>query len=105
MNTIYSSTLPQQQKKDGRILISIEEQKGKPILCPVAILQNEQILWITVTDDEQTDYPPLPDDSLLSRFVTKAGEEYPGGFIDATRTPLSYNELMFLKNTCTKPAT
>ncbi|MCD8178510.1 MAG: hypothetical protein LUE98_14245 [Tannerellaceae bacterium] len=79
------------------MLISIEEQKGKPILCPVAILQNEQILWVTVTDDEQTDYPPLSDDSLLRPFVTQAGEEYPGGFIDATRTPLSYKELMFFE--------
>ncbi|MCD8030913.1 MAG: hypothetical protein LUF85_08880 [Bacteroides sp.] len=84
-------------KREGRMVISIEEQKGKPILCPVAILQNDQVLWITVTEDERTDYPPLPYDSLLSPFETKAGEEYPGGFIDATRTSLSYKELMYFE--------
>ncbi len=81
-------------KKDGRMIISIEEQKGKPVLCPVAILKEGQVVWITVTEDEETDYPPLPGDSLLRPFETVPGEEYPGGFIDAARTALSYKELM-----------
>ncbi|MCC8134795.1 MAG: hypothetical protein LIP04_15385 [Tannerellaceae bacterium] len=81
-------------KKDGSMIVSIEEQKGKPVLCPVAILQNGQILWITVTEDEQTDDLPLPDRSLLTPFETEAGEAYPDGFIDATRTAISYKELM-----------
>ncbi len=84
-------------KKDGKMILNIEEKKGKPILCPVAILQNEQVVWITVTEDEKTDYPPLPDNSLLSPFETKKAEEYPDGFIDATRTPLSYKELMYFE--------
>ncbi|MCD8194579.1 MAG: hypothetical protein LUD74_08570 [Tannerellaceae bacterium] len=84
-------------KKEGVMVIGIDEQKGKRLLCPVAILQNEQVLWITVTEDEKTAYPSLPDFSLLAPFETGAGNAYPDGFIDATRTALPYKELMSME--------
>ncbi len=81
-------------KKEALLLFEINEQKGKSVLCPVAIIKNEQLLWLTVTEDKKTDYSPIPDLSLITSCKTEAGEEYSDGFIDAARTFLSYGELM-----------
>ncbi len=81
-------------KTHGLLIVELNEQNGKPALLPVAVRKGEAVTWIATVPDKNTDCPHLSDSLLLESHKVDYGEEYPDGFIDPSRTSLSYDELM-----------
>lgn len=81
-------------KAGGRILLEFSDKKGRQVLSPIAIINDEKITWISWSKDESVDKPELTDFSLLEPFRTDSGKPYPGGFIDSSRTSLPYAKLV-----------
>lgn len=91
--------LARKVKQNGQIIIEIAEAKSKPVLKPIALIHPEGNVWITLTEDEDTAKPVLSDKTLLEPFSTLHGEIYADGFIDHTRTTLSYREFTAAEKT------
>ncbi len=86
-------------KKDGVMVVEQAEKKGKAVLLPVAVKNGENVTWIATSPDGSTEWPQPADLSLFDHLKADTGEEYPDGFIDWSRTTLTYNELVDLEKT------